>query len=70
MHGNAISFANPMPKIDNVLLPPIGEMDEVLAFIYTGPCRPTKQTSSEHQPAPSQVTVCLFQNIYEWSGHL
>jgi len=42
MHANAISFANPMPKIYNVLPPPIEEMDEVLAFIYTGPCRPTK----------------------------
>src|ERR1700730_17402180 len=31
-----------MPKIYNVLPPPIEEMDDVLAFIYTGPCRPTK----------------------------
>ena len=31
-----------MPKIYNVLPPPIKEMDEVLAFIYTGPCKPTK----------------------------
>jgi len=31
-----------MPKIYNVLPPPIEEMDEVLAFIYTGPCKPTK----------------------------
>src|ERR1700729_3807572 len=42
MHANAISFSNPMPKIYNVLPPPIEEMDEVLAFIYTGPCKPTK----------------------------
>ena len=42
MHANAISFLNPMTKIYNVLPPPIEEMDEVLAFIYTGPCKPTK----------------------------
>jgi hypothetical protein len=48
MHANTISFSNLMPKIYNVLPPPIEEMDEVLAFIYTGPYKPTKQTSSEH----------------------
>ena len=42
MRANAISFSNPMPKIYNVLPPPIEEMDDVLAFIYTGPCKPTK----------------------------
>ena len=42
MRANAISFSNPMPKIYNVLPPPIEELDEVLAFIYTGPCKPTK----------------------------
>ena len=44
MCANAISFSNPMPKIYNVLPPPIEEMDEVLAFIYiyTGPCKPKK----------------------------
>ena len=43
MRANAISFSNPMPKIYNVLPPPIEEMDEVLAFIYTwgsGPLLP------------------------------
>jgi len=47
MCANVISFSNPMPKIYNVL-PPVEEMDDVLAFIYTGPCKPTKQTFSEH----------------------
>src|ERR1700691_3979964 len=36
MQANAISFSNPMPKIYDILPPPIEEMDEVLAFIYTG----------------------------------
>ena len=42
MCANAISFSNPMPKIYHVLPPPIEELDEVLAFIYIGPCKPTK----------------------------
>jgi hypothetical protein len=43
LKANAIAFSIPMPKIYNVLSPPIEEMDEVLAFIYTGPCKPTKE---------------------------
>jgi hypothetical protein len=43
MRANAVSFQNPIPKIYNVLPPPIKELDEVLAFIYTGPCQPTKK---------------------------
>jgi len=42
IHANAISFSNPVPKIYDILPPPIKEMDEVLAFIYTGLCKPTK----------------------------
>jgi len=42
MRANVISFANPTPKIYNILPPPLEEMDNVLAFIYTGPCKPTK----------------------------
>ena len=42
MCANAISFSNPMPKIHSVFPPPVAEMDEVLAFIYTGPCKPSK----------------------------
>jgi hypothetical protein len=43
MQANAISFANPMSQIYDVLPPPIEELDEVLAFIFTGPCKPTKE---------------------------
>jgi hypothetical protein len=34
MTANAISFANPIPKVYKTLPPPIEEMDDVLAFIY------------------------------------
>jgi len=42
MRANAISFTNPIAKVYDTLPPPIKDIDEVLAFIYTGPCRPTK----------------------------
>ena len=42
MSANAVTFAHPMPKIYNVLPPPLEELDEVLAFIFTGPCAPTQ----------------------------
>lgn len=43
MKCNAIMFENPTPKIYQRLPPPIEDLDEVLAFIFTGPCRPTPE---------------------------
>src|SRR6202453_2196297 len=43
MIANAVTFEHPMQKIYTVLPPPIEEMDEVLAFIFTGPCQPTEE---------------------------
>ena len=40
--ANAVAFEHPMQKIYTVMPPPIEEMDEVLAFIFTGPCQLTK----------------------------
>jgi hypothetical protein len=34
-------FEHPIQKIYTVLPPSIEEMDELLAFIFTGPCQPT-----------------------------
>jgi hypothetical protein len=42
MRANAITFTNPIPKVYNILPPPLEDLDEVLAFIYTGPCKPTE----------------------------
>src|ERR1700730_11215919 len=43
MRSNAITFPHPMPKIYHALPPPKEEIDEVLAFIFTGPCKPTEK---------------------------
>jgi hypothetical protein len=43
MKANVITFQNPTPKVYQRLPPPIAEIDEVLAFIFTGPCKPTTE---------------------------
>ena len=43
LHSNAITFANPTPKIYQMLPPPVEELDDVLAFIFTGPAQPTQE---------------------------
>jgi len=48
MIANAVTFEHPMQKIYTVLPPPIEEMDEVLAFIFTGPCQPTEDDFAEY----------------------
>src|ERR1700687_1361444 len=42
MKSNIIMFENPTPKIYQTLPPPLKDVDDVLAFIFTGPCRPTQ----------------------------
>ena len=42
MIANAVTFEHPMQKIYAVLPPPIEELNEVLALIFTGPCQPNE----------------------------
>jgi len=41
MRANAIMFPTPVPKLCNILPPPIEELDEVIAFMFTGVAQPT-----------------------------
>ena len=41
MKANIIAFESPIPKIYKVLPPPQDDMDDVLAILFTGPCKPT-----------------------------
>jgi hypothetical protein len=43
MRANAISFQNPIPRLYDVLPPPLEELDQVLACVFTGPCQPTEK---------------------------
>ena len=43
MIANAISFQQPVQKIYHILPPPVKDMDDVIAFIFTGPNPPTQE---------------------------
>jgi len=43
MRANAIMFPTPVPKLCNILPPPIEDLDEVIAFMFTGVARPTEE---------------------------
>ncbi|KAJ6538199.1 hypothetical protein DFH09DRAFT_1090792 [Mycena vulgaris] len=43
MSANVIMFANPTIKVYNILPPSRDELSEVLAFVFLGPPKPTKE---------------------------
>ena len=43
MRANAIMFPSPVPKLCNILPPPVEELDEVIAFMFTGVAQPTAE---------------------------
>ncbi|TFK51924.1 hypothetical protein OE88DRAFT_1608708, partial [Heliocybe sulcata] len=63
MRANAIMFANPTPKIHNTLPPPRSEMDEVLAFIFTGPAQPV---DDDFKRTPLLVSHNRVSRALEW----
>jgi hypothetical protein len=63
MIANAVAFEHPMQKIYTVLPPPIKEMDEVLAFIFTGPCQPTED---DFRRTPLLVRWNKVAKALEW----
>jgi hypothetical protein len=63
MRANAISFQNPIVKVYDILPPPIEEMDDVLAFIYTGPCQPTK---NDFERTPFLVRRKIVGDALNW----
>jgi hypothetical protein len=63
MKANVIAFENPTPKIYQRLPPPIADLDEVLAFIYTGPCRPSLE---DMERTPLLVRRNKISEALEW----
>ena len=63
MHANAITFQNPVAKIYDTLPPPLEELDEVLAVMFTGPCQPTKK---DLQRTPLLVRRKQISKALEW----
>jgi hypothetical protein len=43
MTSHVVAFESPVPKVYTALPPPIDDLDEVLAILFTGPCKPTEK---------------------------
>ena len=43
MASHVIVFESPVPKLYQCLPPPVEDLDEVLAILFTGPCKPTEK---------------------------
>jgi hypothetical protein len=63
MIANAVTFEHPMQKIYTVLPQPIQELDDVLAFIFTGPCQPTQE---DFKRIPLLVRRNKVAHALEW----
>ena len=63
MKADIIAFESPMPKIYNILPPPQDDMDDVLAILFTGPCKPT---SDDLKRTPFLVTNLFVGHCFAW----
>lgn len=63
MKANVICFSNPIPKVYNILPPAIDELDEMIDFMYTGPCRPTPE---DLRHTPLLVRLNKTRNALNW----
>ena len=63
MASHVIAFESPVPKIYCKLPPPIEDLDEVLAILFTGPCEPTEK---EYQRTPLLVRRNHVAQALEW----
>ena len=63
MKANIVAFESPVPKIYNILPPPRDDLDEMLAILFTGPCKPTKEDFAR---TPFLVRRNAVINALEW----
>ena len=63
MKANVVCFSNPVPKVYNILPPDREELDSVIAFMYTGPCRPT---SEDLKRTPLLVRLNKVRMALDW----
>ena len=63
MTANVVAFQSPVPKVYNILPPPRDDLDEVLAILYTGPCKPT---TDDLQRLPFFVRRNYVVRALEW----
>jgi hypothetical protein len=43
MTSHIVAFQAPTPKLYQTLPPPIDELDDILAILFTGPAKPTQK---------------------------
>src|SRR5271155_2935991 len=65
MRANAIMFSTPIPKLCNILPPPIEEVDKVIAFMFTGVAQPTAD-DMKRTLMLARRRYCIYQRL--WSG--
>ena len=63
MKANAIAFQSPIPVIFNILPPAKDDIAEVLAIMFTGPCKPTP---ADFKRTPFLVRRNHVRNALEW----
>jgi hypothetical protein len=63
MKANAIAFQSPTAKIYDALPPPRSDMEEVLAILFTGPCKPTQEDLAR---TPFLVRQNKVNSALEW----
>ena len=63
MKAHAISFQQPLPKVYDILPPPKADIEEVLAIMFTGPCKPTQ---SDFKRTPFLVRCNHVKNALNW----
>ena len=63
MKAHAISYQQPIPKIYNVLPPPKADIEEVIAIMFTGPCKPTP---ADFKCTPFLVRHNKVRDALEW----
>ncbi|PSS37384.1 hypothetical protein PHLCEN_2v774, partial [Hermanssonia centrifuga] len=63
MCANAVVFPQPVAKLCNVLPPPRADIDECLAVLFTGSCRPGEV---EYSRTPLLVRHCKVMDALRW----
>jgi hypothetical protein len=63
MKAHAIAYQQPIPKVYDILPPPKTDIEEVLAIMFTGPCKPT---STDFQRTPFLVRRNHVKLALEW----
>jgi hypothetical protein len=63
MKAHAIAYQQPLPKVYNILPPPKADIEEVLAIMFTGPCKPT---ALDFQRTPFLVRWNEVKFALEW----